>query len=341
METFIRKHILKGLLLGTAVWATACSEVAFNPDPNAEVPLEVPEGGVLETFGFSEQDTRAKVDILFVVDNSGSMLQEQAKLGPALSSFMSSVAKIDWQIGITTTDVSNGPFGVKGGLVPMKGTATKILNKNVPNFQQVFTNTVYRDEIVNCVDPNCPSGDERPMEAIIGAISKRNSENAGFFRNGADLAVVVLSDEDEQSTGAGMTGATVVNAVTSAFGNDKTFTGFGIILKPGDSACYSQQTANGGTGSYGTFVNAFATLTQGLTGSICDVDFGPTLASIGTRVREMVKTITLKQMPNPQTLQVVIRPFDPNLQWSINGQTITFTQPPKAGTKVYVTYLPF
>lgn len=337
MKTFIRQS-MKGLLLSAAVWATACSEVSFTPNPDYEAPLELPPGTMLETFGFSDQDTRAKVDILFVVDNSGSMLDEQVKLGPALNSFIGSLAKIDWQIGITTTDVSNGPFGVKGSLVPMKGTGGKILNKNVPNFAKVFENTVYREELIGCVDPNCPSADERPLEAVNLAIGKRASDNAGFFRNGADLAVVVLSDEDEGSTGVGTTGQTVINTVKAAFGS-KTLTGFGIIIKPGDTACYNAQSGN--AGQYGDYAAAFATLTGGLTGSICDADYGPTLASIGTRVREMVKTITLKMMPNPDTIQLRIRPFDPNLQWIIEGQTITFKTPPKAGTKIDVTYLPF
>ncbi len=340
MKTFIRQSI-RGLLLTTMVWATACSEVSFSPDPNYEAPLDLPPGTLLETFGFSDQDTRAKVDILFVIDNSGSMLEEQTKLGPALSSFMSSIAKIDWQIGITTSDTSNGMFGLKGSLVPMKGTATKILTKNVPNYGAVFANTVIRDELIGCVDPNCPSADERPLEAATMAIAKRSTDNAGFFRSGADLAVVVLTDEDEQSTGAGTTGASVVSAVTSAFGPNKTFTGFGIIVRPGDTACYNAQRAANGAGTYGTYAAAFATLTSGLTGSICDADYGPTLSSIGTRVREMVRTITLKQMPNPDSIRLIIKPFDPNLQWTIDGQTITFASPPKAGTKITVTYLPF
>jgi len=341
MKTFIVNNMRLGLVLSAAVWATACSEVAFSPNPEFEQALELPPGTVLETFGFSEQDTRAKVDILFVIDNSGSMIEEQVKLGPALSSFIGSIARIDWQIGITTSDTSAGPFGVQGGLVPMKGTNTKILSKNVPNYQAVFQNTVYRDEIINCVDPNCPSADERPLEAITMAVGKRNAENAGFFRAGADLATVVLTDENERSTGSGTTGVDVVNAVRAAFGVNKTFTGFGIVVRPGDTACYALQTANQGAGQYGTFVAAFATLTKGLLGSICDADYGPTLSGIGTRVREMVKTITLKQMPNPDTIQLRIRPFDPNLTWTIEGQTITFNTPPKAGTKIDVMYLPF
>jgi hypothetical protein len=338
METFIKNKLLKVLLMGTAVWATACSDVAFSPDPNAVEVLEVPDGYMLETFGFSEQDTRAKVDILFVVDNSGSMTDEQIKLGPALASFLTSLARIDWQIGITTTDVSNGPHGVKGTLVPFKGTSTRILNKNVPNYAAAFSSTVVRDELVGCSGSTCPSSDERPLEAIVMAVNKRNTENSGFFRSGADLATVILSDEDEGSTGTGTSPATVLANVVAAFGT-KTYTGFGIVIKPGDTACYNSQTSS--VGQYGTYASGLALLTQGLLGSICDADYGPALASIGQRVREMVKSITLRMMPNPDTLQIRIRPFDPNLTWTIEGQTITFNTPPKPGTRIDIMYLPF
>ncbi len=338
MKTFI-KPIFRGMLLSTAVWATACSDVAFTPDPNFNQGLEAPPGGILETFGFSDQDTRAKVDILFVVDNSRSMLDEQMKLAPALNSFLSMIAKIDWQIGFTTTDVSDGQHGVKGSLLPLKGASGKILTAATPNYAQVFANTVVRDELVNCKDTDCPSADERPLEAITLAISKRNGDNAGFFRDGADLATIILSDEDERSTGSGTSATDVVNTVKSAFGVNKTFTAFGIVIKPGDSTCYNRQQANGG--NYGTYASALALLTQGLTGSICDDDYGPTLASIGNRVREAVKSITLKVMPNPSTIQLKMIPFDPNLQWTVEGQTITFSYPPKAGTKIWVAYLPF
>lgn len=335
----LKNNKLKVLLLSTAIWATACSEVAFSPDPNFVQDLEVPDGYMLETFGFSEQDTRAKVDILFIVDNSGSMSDEQVKLAPALSSFISSLARIDWQIGISTTDVSDGTYGLKGSLVPFSGTSTKILNKNVPNYAAAFANTVVRPE-VTCTPsgPSCPSSDERPLQAITMAIGKRNAENNGFFRNGADLATVILSDEDEGSTGAGTTGQMVVDSVKAAFGS-KTYTGFGIVIKPGDTACFNAQTAS--SGKYATFAGGLATLTGGLLGSICDSDYGPTLTSIGQRVREMVKTITLRMMPNPDTIQIRIRPFDPNLQWTIEGQTITFNTPPKPGTRIDIMYLPF
>lgn len=54
----------------------------------------------------------AKVDILFVDDKSGSMPDKQEKLSTRLTAFVGSLADVDWQLAITTTDTSNGKYGL-------------------------------------------------------------------------------------------------------------------------------------------------------------------------------------------------------------------------------------
>jgi len=339
MKTLLR-NCTKGFVLGMAVWATACSQVSFAPgDPNAS--FELPNGSQKETFSFDDDGSGAKVDVLFVVDNSGSMYEEQGRLGSALASFITSIGQIDWQIAITTTDISDGPYGLKGSLLPFAGTNTKVLTKNVPNYPAAFANTVVRQETLTCNGTTipCPSGDERPLQAAVLAMQKASGENAAFFRNGADLAIVILSDEDEGSNGANaITAPAVVAAFATVFGGAKTLSSYGIIVQPGDTACYNQNQPSGGT--YGHFASTLAKLTGGMTGSICATDYGPALSSIGNRVRDMVKSVTLKFTPDPDTVQIVIRPFDSSLTWEIVGNNIAFNKPPKKGTRIDVVYLP-
>lgn len=336
------QKLMKGLVLSAMVWATACSNVHFSPgDPDNVEYSTLPDGTIDETFKFNATDTRAKVDVLFVVDNSTSMLDKEAKLSTRLASFISNMARIDWQIGITTTDISSGPWGIKGSLVSLKNTNNlHYFNAGTPNYAQVFADNVVRDELLNCQDPNCPSGDERPMQAFVNAIAKRNSDNAGFFRSGADVAVVILSDEDEGSDGTGaIQPSAVISSFTSAFGSTKTLTAFGIVVKPGDTACYGNLSSSGST--YANTIAAFVQATGGVLGSICDSDYGQTLESIGDKVRQSVSTITLRMMPNPNTIQLKIVPFDPTLSWTIDGQSLHFNHAPKEGTKIDVLYLPF
>lgn len=338
METIFR-NVTKGFVLSVAVWATACSEVKFTPgDANASLGVD---GAQKETFSFDDDGAGAKVDVLFVVDNSGSMYEEQGRLGTALSSFISSLGQVDWQIGITTTDVSDGPYGLKGSLLPFAGLGSKVLTKKSANYATAFANTVVREEVLTCDDVTkpCPSSDERPLQAAMFAFQKSLGENAGLFRAGADVAVVILSDEDEGSTGVNAIAASaVVSAFSTVFGGSKSLSAYGIIIQPGNTACYNQNTAGGG--QYGTYAASLAALTNGVTGSICDLDYGPALTNIGNRVREIVKSVTLKFAPNPDTVQITIRPFDSSLTWQIIGNTIAFNKPPKKGTVVDVVYLP-
>jgi hypothetical protein len=216
--------------------------------------------------------------------------------------------------------------------------ASKILTKNIPDYVNVFKETVVRKESIGC-GMTCPSNDERPLEALAGAIAKRNGENSGFFRNGADFAVVVLLDEDERSGGGA--GAfrpeTAVAAFASAFGLGKLFTAFGLIIEPGDSACKMDE---GLDGRYGTFVDLLARLTGGETGSICSADYGPALQSIGKRIREVSVAVDLKVVPLASTVMLNVTPFDADLRWAIDGRTIKFNKAPKRGTKIKVSYLP-
>lgn len=339
MKTLVR-HLIKTTVLSTAVWATACSQVGFTPGEEMR-SLWVPDTEQSESFNFDNDNTAAKVDVMFVVDNSGSMAEEQVKLGSALSSFIGSLGKIDWQLGITTTDVSDGPYGMKGNLIPMKGTSTKILNKNVSNYSLAFQKTVYSEILETCNDGTipCPSSDERPLAAAVMAMQKKDSNNAGFFRPGADLAIVILSDEDEGSDGTNaMAASAVISAFNTVFGGGRTLTAYGIIVRPGDTACYAAQAGN--AGRYGTYAQALANATGGVTGSICDSDYGPALASIGNRVRDMVKTLTLRYVPDESTVKLVIMPADASLTWVIDGSQVIFNKPPNKGTRVNVVYMP-
>ncbi len=127
-----------GLILSAAVWATACSDVKFTPgDTNSSFSV-VEDVSQKETFSFDDDGSGAKVDILFVVDNSGSMYEEQGRLSTALASFITSIGAIDWQIGITTTDVSDGTYGLKGSLLPFAGLGSKVLTKRSPNYATAF-----------------------------------------------------------------------------------------------------------------------------------------------------------------------------------------------------------
>lgn len=282
-----------------------------------------------------------RVDILFVDDNSSSMEKDQLKLGQKFSSFISGLNGVDWQIGVTTTDCSTGPYGICGSLMPLTGSSGKILSPGTANYEKVFLDTVYRPETVGCqARGDCPSSNEQPLFASMTAMDKRSSDNAGFFRSESDLAVIVLSDEDEKSNSpASATQApTAQSHFKSIWPSGKKLSVYGIIIQPGDSACLNAQTADsGGFAFEGNIIDQWVALSGGISGSICDADYSSNLQNIGRQVRNIADSVELSKTPIASTVRVVFTPSQA-ITWTVQGNRVLFSAPPPVGTRIEVYY---
>lgn len=349
MKKQIRVFLGFTLMMGLV---TGCSEVKFSSEPVGSLenpgdpvrppidpPIDPPDDppireSVKDTF--YQQVEKTQVDVLVVIDNSRSMVEEQAKIGQRISSFLGHLNDVDWQLGMTSTDISGGKFSTNGELMTFNSTNLRILNKNVPDHNKIFMNSVRRPES-DCWS-ECASGDEQPLQASIMAIDKRDGANHGFFRDNTDLVMVVISDEDELSTGP--IGATkpgdVIQKFKSVWGTSKSLTVYGILILPGDQNCFDVNAENGG--NYGTYVYEFAKATGGISGSICDNDYGASLSSIGQRVRNLLNSFTLTADVDPATVKVTLTPTQA-IGWRVEGRKIIFDRPPSSGTKVEVDYL--
>jgi hypothetical protein len=296
-------------------------------DSNIEIFQQIAQGG--------------KVDILFIIDNSPSMEKEQKKLSERLKAFMPGIKNLDWQIAFTTTDVSNGKYGLKGSLLELAGhPGQRILNSSFADADQVFLKTVQRPEMKNCIF-DCPSSDEQPLKASILSMQKHTTENADFYRSDADLAIIVLSDEDEKSKGSSSSATkpqAVVDAFHSIFGFTKKLSVYGIIIEPNDVACFEdQKSANFQDAWYGTYVKELARITKGFTGSICADDYTKHLENISNSVRLLSDFFVLKESPAPGTVTVQMSPAQ-NIPWKIEGNKLMFETAPAEGTVIQVTY---
>lgn len=346
------ENLKRAGIVGLLLLSAACSDVAFSPAPN-DGKLSNPDNGgggggggtdysVKDSFKIDSDRPLTQVDVLFVVDNSISMRAEAERLSGKLSSFVDSLQGVDWQIGITTTDISGTDYSLGGSIVNMVGTNSKILTKNTNNYEKVFLDTVIANATpLDCdgvSNASCPSGNEQPLEATRLAVTKRNRENLGFFRSGADYVSIVLSDEDERSTGGSLatTGEDILAEVRNAFGVGKAFTGYGIIIKPDDTDCYNSQSSSGG--NYGDFVQHMADITMGETGSICNTDYGDALESIGKRVKKYATSINLSAMPIADTVSVTLTPAQPTITWQVIGQAVRLSDLPSRGTSIDISY---
>lgn len=297
---------------------------------------------------FNQSEKAGKVDILIIDDNSVSMEQEQRKMARRFDSFISQLKDVDYQIAITTTDLSSEPSAARGSILTYEGSRTKILTPKTPNANTLFLNTIQRKETIGCSSrsepPFCPSGDEQPLKAIMTAIDKRASANQGFFRDGVDLVAVVLSDEDEMSSGPpkATKPLEVIRHFETTFGTTKKFAVHGIIIPPGDAACKKEQgsqLSDGTSVSYGTHVAELAARTGGTIYSICSEDYGSHLAKISRRVRDLISTFELQQAAKPGTVRVGLTPAA-SIGFKVNGKQLIFDTPPPAGTRIDVSYEP-
>ncbi|MEM9070519.1 MAG: hypothetical protein AAGE52_18585 [Myxococcota bacterium] len=163
-------------------------------------------------------DTCGDLDILFVIDDSGSMGEEITNLVAHADDFVEALdsfsvaggGTLDWRIGVTTT---GRDFTINIELLP--GFPLMTLMETGPDGALLMPDDcglrrrwIQRSDGTRESDFACladvgttGSGYEMPILAIDHAITDRvaDGSNAGFLRSDAMLGVIVITDEDDCS----------------------------------------------------------------------------------------------------------------------------------------------
>jgi hypothetical protein len=160
------------------------------------------------------------LDMLFVVDISGSMSEEKANLNANFPDFVQvlddyvadpSKGALGYRLGVTNSSFQSdgSTTGLDGGLVNNGGFAggddcgtggTRWLDGPAAGIAQNFT--CLADNPKACTNSCSDLGTERPMDAMMGFVDKHaeGEVNEGFYRGDESLLVIVtLTDEDDQS----------------------------------------------------------------------------------------------------------------------------------------------
>jgi hypothetical protein len=174
--------------------------------------LDVPAGTGTGNGGDISSDACEKVDLLFVIDSSGSMQDEQANLVAAFPDFIatmrSELAETEgYNVGVIRTDANDiscvpNRYGV---LVTRNFAAGSSMNTCTPYASGARYMTQDDDlaEKFSCAARVGigGDGDERPAQALVAALSSPNTDtgecNEGFLRDDALLVVVIISDEED------------------------------------------------------------------------------------------------------------------------------------------------
>ncbi|MEQ1665253.1 MAG: hypothetical protein ABL927_07760 [Bdellovibrionales bacterium] len=164
-----------------------------------------------DTFTQSAGVTNSKADILWVIDNSGSMESSQSNVVNNLNSFIQdfSTKNLDFKMAVTSTDAYKEIFNgntkcsqFRDGILnsscnTVNGrtySGERILSPLTLNLTSVFLiNASLTDSANNLFG----SGDERAFQSIKQALN--STLNAGFLRTDSFLSIIIVSDEDDFS----------------------------------------------------------------------------------------------------------------------------------------------
>ncbi len=244
----------------------------------------------------------APVDILFVIDNSASMKQEQVNFGAKIDGFMSLIKDLNWHIALTTTDSKAMTKDAGGAARAWSDGQLRPFDSDEGKQYVLKSDEISATEaqvkLAAAIQVGLlGSGDERGVNAAYRAIERSadTAANAGFFRANARLAVVLISDENECSNGSCLSTspksvpANLVSLVQSTWGRDKIFTFNSIAKMAADTKCTTAAVAS--------VYEEASNLTGGVTGSVCSNDYTTLLSNLGNRVVELVDSMQLSCLP--------------------------------------------
>lgn len=309
-------------MVGTLVmgWAACSSEFRIAEEPPPREQTDV----------FDQQDAPLS-DVLFVVDNSESMEDEQELLATNFPAFVDWFERsdVDYHIGVISTDMDDNE---QSGLLRESQGAFWI-ERSTPNAAEVFADMT-RLGITG-------STEERGREAAYTALELRGAANAGFRRDDAFLNVVVVSDEDDQS-GDDRVSRLEFTAYLQDLQTETVRTTFSAIVGPG--SFLEAQACDVAPGfEYLEVVRAVG----GIAWSICDEDWSPLLDELGFVSVGLRKTFLLNYTPLPDSLTVGLDDGTGEVElsaaaWAYDelANAVTFLdQPPPRETRVIVRYL--
>ena len=267
---------------------------------------------------FFLQAERRPLDIAVVIDNSNSMSEEQVNLSTKLSPLLSFVATYDWQIGVVTTD-------------PAGGCLRRLIRKGDTNAAQAFSAAV----TAGVQGSSTERGILQAVNVLEGACLSQP-----WVRTDSTVAVLIVSDEDNCSNGAGCANQPFASAsyLTDYLGRTRqpgvNARVYGIIWHPSQEQAQCSTARNRGT----IYAQAIAA-TSGTWGSICDADYSATLSAMSQNIAGVLaRSFTLRDTPDTDSLRVFFGTQEVLTGWTRTGKVVTFDTPPADGVQVTFSY---
>jgi len=270
-----------------------------------------------QSQAFMQEDV-GLVDVLVVVDDSGSMKTFQDRLAPQLAPLISEIATKNWRVGVTTTSYSS---------VKQK---FRTFNRGETNVNSQFES--YVKSLGTAGD-----GDERGINQAIWGL-----ERPGFLRDGSSIAVLIVSDE--KNCESLKCGENQVQSLLNKFDSLGRAIGskakvYSIIVPQVVSECTGLNQA----ADHGADYMALSEATGGVVGRICDLDYKPILSQMSRDIASLyMSQFSLSQVPQTiSSLQMTVGNTTTEVNaadYQVVGQNLVFKMIPPANSTFIVRF---
>jgi hypothetical protein len=309
-----------------------------------------------------EQNSSLSLDLLWVIDNSGSMQPYQQSLSSNFSAFISEFTNIDvdFQMGVTSTDIcsgdtevpleqatcpnSNQGTGLQGSLNSFNGA--KVIRHDDANIDYLFR------RLVNLGTNG--SSFEHGLSASYLAIQKSLAGANRLSREDSFLAVVIVSDENDDGVGLsaddeqginyweqGLTryrfeAQDLISTLTDELGHRRFSISSVVGTSDSGSNCPNRQT------EIGSEYLLASELTGGMKLNICTSDWAYDLQKLAENIQDQISSFDLSSTPIEGSIEVKVN-NSPTVNWTYDSSRnlLFFSQQhlPSAGSKIEIKYL--
>lgn len=270
-----------------------------------------------KTENFNQNDMPSGLlDVVVVVDNSGSMKEEQNNLSTKLNPLLSYVQDSDWRINVVTTD-------------PAGGCMRALIAKGDANAE-----TAFRTAVTAGTNGN---GNE---QGVLQAVNALKCNNASWIRPGSAVAILIVSDEDNCSDGQGC-GNNAWSQASYLMNHLKSIRQPGVNAKVYGLIWHPSMTTNEcSTALNKAYIYAdLIAQTNGTYGAICDSDYSNTLRAISQNISVILQaSFPLAYAPLPNSVAVFVNNNLITSGYTITGNVLKFDQAPPAGANIRVEY---
>ena len=282
-----------------------------------EVLVEVPgEGGDVWVDSFDQPYTIDGIDIVWLIDKSGSMNQHAGRVVAGIEQMMLALPPSGWRLGITTMAWQNASNTQEFPLVP---------GDSVQDAWDAYNNTGN-------------IGLEAGFDALYAYLIE-NTYNQSWLRPDAGLLVVFVSDEEEQSSRDFTSSPGGLQDFINWYGNQRpsVFLASIINLPSSESLCNNSHHWSYTGQRYIDATNAFG----GVVVDICAEDWATGVQAATTQV-EPYEEWELTFTPIVDTLIVFVDTVEmPADEWQYNATTnsVEFLVIPPEGALVEIGYV--